>query len=77
MRGLLQDIRKANTAIIKQVQGSIEHTGKAPEAISEKYKQRKALEKLKQEINDAIIKEDYEQAAILRDRIKAMEKEGV
>ena len=53
-----------------------EHTGKAPAAISEKYKKRKALEKLKTEIGEAVRKEDYELAAVIRDKIKALEKGG-
>lgn len=63
--------------IIKKVQGSAEHTGKAPAGMDRKFNKRRQIELLKEKINDAIQKEDYEQAAVLRDQIKSLEKEEV
>lgn len=61
--------------IIKNVQGGTEHTGKAPEGMSKKYEKRRKIDRLKEKINEAVRVEDYEQAAALRDKIKALEKE--
>lgn len=62
--------------IIKKVQGSTEHTGKAPAKMDKKFSKRRQIDLLKEKINDAIQKEDYEQAAVLRDQIKSLEKEA-
>jgi protein arginine kinase activator len=62
--------------IIKRIQGNTEHVGKAPEG-NKKYMRRLEIEKLKEQLAEAIRREDYEQAAELRDKIKALEKEAV
>jgi protein arginine kinase activator len=61
--------------LIKKVQGGTEHTGKAPEGMSKKFEKRRQIDKLKEMISDAVRAEDYEHAAGLRDKIKALEKE--
>jgi protein arginine kinase activator len=60
---------------IKKIQGSTEHVGKAPEG-NRKYARRMEIEKMKEKLNEAVRREDYEQAAEIRDKIKLAEKEG-
>lgn len=61
--------------IIKKVQGNSGHVGKAP-AGNQKYAKRREIEKLKNELNEAVRQENYELAAKLRDNIKTLEREG-
>ncbi len=51
---------------IKRVQGSIKHIGNLPQA-------NKDLESLKAELKSLVAEENYEQAAVIRDKIKEME----
>lgn len=65
---------------IKRMQGSLQHNGRRPagrEADKEqppaKEPKSDELTQLREELQLAITKEEYEQAAVLRDRIKSLE----
>lgn len=60
--------------IIKRIQGDLEHIGKIPKRAGRDILKNKTLKKLKDELQIAIIEEEYEKAAVLRDKIKAFEK---
>lgn len=62
--------------ILRRLHGNIEHTGKVPEKISKCLRTNNELEKLKAELTAAIGSEEYELAAILRDRIRDLEGTG-
>ncbi len=66
--------------IVKNVQRNTKHIGKIPSKASEDIKLKRKIEELKKNLQDNIIKENYEEAAILRDEIKELElglkKEG-
>ena len=59
--------------LIRRLQGSIEHNGKIPGKLSKKASITKEITKLKDLLNKAIEREEYEKAAELRDQIKSME----
>ncbi len=65
--------------VIKRLHGSNRHV-EASHEVTPKLARRKSsnakekIEELKAEIENCIKKEDYEQAAILRDKIKSLEK---
>lgn len=61
--------------IIKRHQGNIEHIGKIPKREGVIIKKKKKIKKLKIDIEKAIVIEDYEKAAVLRDEIWDLEKE--
>lgn len=58
---------------IKRIQGDIEHIGKIPLREESQVIQRRRIKKLKEELQKAIIKEEYEKAAVIRDEIKLYE----
>lgn len=62
--------------ILRRLHGNVEHTGKVPSKVSYQIKFSDELEKLKDELADAISKEEYEKAAELRDRIRSLEDTG-
>lgn len=63
--------------LLKRLHGNIEHTGKVPGRVSRELSSIKEIEALKELLNKAILSEEYEKAAELRDKIKALEaKEG-
>lgn len=59
--------------LMKRLHGSTEHIGKIPEKISVTMKVTKEIENLKQLLSKAVGNEEYEKAAELRDKIRAME----
>lgn len=60
--------------IIKRLHGNVEHTGKVPSGFSRRIMETtKEIEKLKEDLNRAIQAEEYEKAALLRDKIKELE----
>ncbi len=63
-------------AMLGKIQPSTSHKANQKATIKEDI-EKSPLEKYKEELKTAIEKENYEQAAVLRDKIKALESEGV
>ncbi len=59
--------------IIKRLHGNAEHHGKVPVRVSSNVSIPDEIEKLKKLLNESVKKEQYEEAARIRDRIKALE----
>lgn len=57
-------------SLLKGIHGHNGHKGKIPIKTDNKIVQRKAIETLRTELDEAIANEDFERAAILRDEIK-------
>lgn len=61
--------------MIKQVQKSDEHIGKVPHNGGRKLINKRNLLKLKEELQKAILEEEYENAAVIRDKIKELQSQ--
>lgn len=59
--------------LLKRIHGRTNHTGKIV-GVTEKKASRTTLEKLKAALQEAISKEEFEEAAGIRDKIKELEK---
>lgn len=59
--------------LVRRIHGSLNHTGKIPEKVSKCIKVTKEIDRLKQELEEAIKNEEYEKAAEIRDRIKSVD----
>jgi protein arginine kinase activator len=67
------------TPVIKRVQGNPEHIGKVPIKSGKEIMEKKQMEALREQLQKAIISEEYEKAAELRDKIRELQsndKEG-
>ena len=60
--------------ILVRLHGHSQHTGKVPMVIREKINKLQKIKELKRKLNMAILKEEYEDAAKLRDKIIDEEK---
>ena len=58
--------------IFRRIHGNIKHTGKKPEVFKDLRKAEKEIDNLKLLLEQAIKDEKYEDAAILRDKIKGL-----
>lgn len=61
---------------VRSLHGSVTHTGRAPAERAAKREKQTRLQTLKKKLQEAITAEQYEDAARLRDEIRALEKEG-
>lgn len=59
--------------LLEKIHGHRQHTGRVPEKIGERIRRQRELTEHRQELQTAVEREDYEAAAILRDKIKALE----
>lgn len=59
--------------ILRRVHGSTRHKGKAPRTIDAQGARRRDLVRLREELNRAVEREEFEEAARLRDRIRVLE----
>lgn len=57
--------------VLKRVHGSALHTGKLPKKVSGALRQKRELEHLRRQLQEAIQNENFEEAARLRDKIRA------
>jgi protein arginine kinase activator len=60
--------------LFRRIHGNTQHIGKVPERTGGQLKRRKELEQLKQALQRHIASEEFEIAAEIRDRIKALEQ---
>lgn len=58
--------------LLKQVHGQTQHMGKAPGVLETGISHKISIYTLKQQLKEAIAAEEYEQAAVLRDRIRQL-----
>lgn len=61
--------------LIKRVQGSEVHTGKVPKRAGANILMKKEIKRLKAELEKAIRSEEFEKAAVLRDKIRETERQ--
>lgn len=60
--------------MLKRIHGNVKHHGKVPSNMTVKIQEEKNLLQLKEELEQCIQDENYEQAAVIRDKIKKLEK---
>ncbi|MDA8336510.1 MAG: UvrB/UvrC motif-containing protein [Peptococcaceae bacterium] len=60
--------------LVKRIHGHDRHTGKVPERTGGYARLIQQVERLKEELRQAVAREEFEAAAGLRDRIKELEK---
>jgi protein arginine kinase activator len=59
--------------ILRRVHGSVRHVGKAPGKEGTQFERRRQVQTLHEELERAIEREEYEKAAMIRDRIREIE----
>lgn len=60
--------------ILRRIHGSIHHTGKVPRRAAAHLQRERKLRLLREELDEAVAKEEYERAAELRDLIRRLEQ---
>jgi len=68
--------KEALVPLLKRIHGSTQHCGKSPKKIARIVKAKNELEVLKEKLQKSIQKEDFEEAAKLRDKIRELEKKN-
>jgi len=68
--------KEALVPLLKRIHGSTQHYGKSPKKIAKIVKTRNELDVLKEKLQKAVQKEDFEEAAKIRDKIKELEKKN-
>lgn len=69
-----QNFNQTVMPVIKRVQGNTEHVGKVPGKVGKDLIEKRKVLKLKEELQKAILAEEYEEAARIRDEIKSIQK---
>lgn len=67
-----QAFRTPLTALLQRVHGNTQHAGRVPAGVRSGVSIRMNIDRLKQKLQRAIADEEYEQAAKLRDAIRAL-----
>lgn len=65
------------TPLLKRMHRNVNHTGKVPEKLYKDIMAGKEINILEKELQTAIKNEEYEKAAVLRDKIKAMQNDDM
>ncbi|WP_010245581.1 UvrB/UvrC motif-containing protein [Acetivibrio cellulolyticus] len=59
--------------ILKRLHGNLQYHGKVPKKVYETVKVSKEIDSLKEQLDKAVKSEEYEKAAEIRDKIRALE----
>lgn len=62
-------------SLIKGIHGHNRHEGKNPKNLNEQLLNKKIMDSLQSELKEAISKENYEKAALIRDEIKELKSQ--
>lgn len=68
-------LRAPLSDLLRRIHGAVRHAGKRPAEEARTRKGAETLEQLKKSLRSAIEREDFEEAAGLRDRIRRLDKE--
>lgn len=60
-------------SVLKRIHGNTEHRGRIPKNIDKEIKTKITLRNLKEELHQLVDKESFEEAAVVRDKIKELE----
>lgn len=66
--------RKQLKPLLGRLHGRTQHIGKAPVSIKDRFDRLQRIKEIKNELQKAVLKEEYERAAVLRDKIIEEEK---
>jgi len=61
--------------LLEKVHGAVQHTGKTPHTVESVVRKETELARLKRELEGVVKSEDFEKAALIRDRIRILEGE--
>lgn len=61
--------------LLRRIHGSVRHTGKVPRRSQSTVRFKRELDRLKEELQQRVRGEEFEEAAKLRDQIRRMEQE--
>ena len=64
--------REPMTALLQRIHGNTQHAGRVPGGVHSGVSIRMSIDRLKQQLQRAVAAEEYEQAAKLRDAIRAL-----
>ena len=62
--------------LLRRIHGGVNHVGKVPERSGAAIKNRKSIVELKNKLHELVNKEEFEEAAVIRDRIRELESNG-
>ncbi len=68
-----RDFRRQLIPLLRRLHGNSEHIGKIPHQAKNKLDKINQIKKLRKELQEVVIKEDYERAARIRDEILKLE----
>jgi protein arginine kinase activator len=72
-----KDFGRQLKQVLRRAHGSVRHVGKAPGREAVTLERRATIQKLREELERAVEREEYERAAQIRDRIRELETEPV
>jgi protein arginine kinase activator len=66
--------KKYLAPLLRRIHGSSQHTGKSPLKVTKIFKKKADLQELRMRLQQAVVEENFEEAARLRDQIRELEK---
>jgi protein arginine kinase activator len=68
-----ESFKEQLSPLLRRIHGSNVHTGKSPSSRQHIFEKRREIGRLKEELDAAIEREEFEKAAELRDKLKGLE----
>lgn len=64
------------TPLIRRIHGGTQHTGKAPQRTAGTLRVKREIARLKEDLQRAVIAEEFEKAVQIRDKIRGLERQA-
>lgn len=74
--GCYEAFRKGLVPLLEKIHGATQHTGRVPHRVGAGVERQRLIAAYQRDLGLAVEREEYEKAAALRDKIRALEAEG-
>lgn len=61
---------------VTRLHGNVKHSGRAPKAMKRELTAKERIDELEKKLRGAILEEKYEEAAVIRDELRALKEKG-
>lgn len=70
-----EHFRRGLLPLLEKIHGAVQHTGRIPARVGDRVERQRLIAALQRDLSQAVEREEYERAAELRDKIRALEQQ--
>ncbi|MCW8139049.1 MAG: UvrB/UvrC motif-containing protein [Planctomycetota bacterium] len=72
-----EQFKRGLVPLLEKIHGAVQHTGRIPARVGARIERQRLIAALQRDLSQAVEREEYERAAEVRDKIRALEQQQV